>query len=156
MNTSRLETMLHLEVGTTKSSLQKTWNILAQTPWDLKRKFFPGNLEVVYIGNTKLFCGNLRFLEKLGLKLDHFDQKMQVLDQIFTVNWFNLIKNVLFFLKVCLIRWDTFKNNLFGAKEYEFWWFVNFSLIWNRTKYGQIPSLCIGKWLFDSRFKFST
>ena len=142
MNTARLETMLHLEVRTTKSSLRNTWNISSQTPWDLKRKFFLWNLEVFNIGNTELFCGNLRFLEKLGLKLDHFDQKMQVLDQIFTVNWFNLIKNVLFFHKVCLIRWDTFKNNLFGVKEYEFWWFVNFSLIWMPKKYRQIPSLC--------------
>ena len=59
----------------------------------------------------------MRFLEKLALKLGHFAQKLQVLDQIVTVNWFNLIQNELFFPKLPLIRYDTFKNNPFRAKN---------------------------------------
>ena len=70
--------------------------------------------------NIELFCGNLRFLENLGLKLDHFGQKLLVLDLIIAVNWFNLIKNMLFFFEICLIRWDTFKHNLFRGSEYKF------------------------------------
>ena len=144
--------LLVLEVRPNKSLLRRIGNISAQTPWDLKGKHFFRNSEGIFIENIELFCGNLRFLEKIGLKLDHFDQKMQVLDQILTLNWFNLIKNVLSFLKICLIRLNIFKNNLFWAKEYKFWWFIKFSLMGNRTKYRQIPSLCIAKKFYPILF----
>ena len=39
------------------------------------------------------------------------------MDQIVTVHWFNLIQNELFFPKLPLIRYDTFKNNHFRAKN---------------------------------------
>jgi len=68
------------------------------------RKHFFKDLEGILIGNIELFCSNLRFLEKIALKFGHFAQKMQVLDQIVTVNWFNLIKNEFSFPKVPLIR----------------------------------------------------
>ena len=44
-----------------------------------KRDF---RLEAVYIGNIKLFCDNLLFLEKINLKPNHFDQKLQVWTKI--------------------------------------------------------------------------
>ena len=78
LNTNRLESKSHLEVKTTKSPLRETWNISVQTPWDLKWIHYFGNLEVVFIGNIELLCGNLRFFEQIALKLGHFTQKMQV------------------------------------------------------------------------------
>ena len=94
-----------------QKSPAKNMKYFSSDPVRLKEKAFFRNLEGIFIGNIELFCGNLRFLEKIALKLGHFAQKLQVLDQIVTVNWFNLIQNELFFLNLHISIWDIFKND---------------------------------------------